>query len=150
MRPMPAVATSPARTSIKRSGALAVRLAEELIAAEPAAPHSAGALARAVGVSVRSLFRGFQRRRGYGPIKAVRVARLLRARQDLLAPGPDGRVTDIAMRWGFFHLGRFSSEYAASFGELPSETLRRSRVGHLRHVTSFASSTASRAPTISC
>jgi len=36
-------------------------------------------------------------------------------------------VTNEAARWGFLHFGRFAQEYRALFGELPSETLRRSR-----------------------
>jgi len=106
-----------------------VERAEALILAQPDEPYSAEALARAAGVSPRSLFHGFQRLRGYGPMEAVRRARLLRVRRDLLAAGPNQRVTDAAMRWGFFHLGRFASVYSGHFGELPSETRRRSRCG---------------------
>jgi AraC family ethanolamine operon transcriptional activator len=57
---------------------------------------------------------------------AVRRVRLQLVRRDLLAAGPEARVTDAAMRWGFYHLGRFSRLYAAQFGELPSATHRRS------------------------
>ena len=31
-------------------------------------------------------------------------------------------VTDVAMKWGFSHLGRFSGYYRDTFGELPSQT----------------------------
>ena len=34
-------------------------------------------------------------------------------------------VAEVAMRWSFWHLGRFSSSYRALFKELPSETLKR-------------------------
>lgn len=33
-------------------------------------------------------------------------------------------VTDAAVRWGFFHLGRFSADYAALFQRYPRDTLR--------------------------
>jgi transcriptional regulator GlxA family with amidase domain len=104
-----------------------VERAESVIRAGPDEPYTAESLARAAGVSPRSLFRGFQRLRGYGPMEAVRRARLLRVRGDLLTAGPRERVTDAAMRWGFFHLGRFANAYSDYFGELPSQTRRRSR-----------------------
>ena len=120
----------PAAHTLGRGGdtmTLAVRSAEALILAEPMASHSADSLARAVAVSGRSLYRGFERLRGYGPMEAVRRARLVCVHRDLAAGRPDTRVTEAAMRWGFFHLGRFSGLYLSHFGELPSETLRRSR-----------------------
>jgi transcriptional regulator GlxA family with amidase domain len=33
-------------------------------------------------------------------------------------------VTDVATRWGFFHLGRFAQAYGQLYGERPSQTLR--------------------------
>ena len=49
-----------------------------------------------------------------------------RARDELLISRPeDTRVTDIAMRWGFQHLGRFCQIYKRRFGETPTATLRR-------------------------
>ena len=114
------------------SARTAVLRAEAIIAAHPAAAYSPMTLALAVGVSTRSLARGFQRVRGYSPMEAVRRERLQRVHRDLLTAAAGDRVTDTAMRWGFFHLGRFSSAYAARFGELPSETRRRSQSGQAR------------------
>jgi len=34
-------------------------------------------------------------------------------------------VQEMAARWGFWHLSRFSSDYRTLFGETPSQTLRR-------------------------
>ncbi|WP_094783336.1 helix-turn-helix domain-containing protein [Paraburkholderia ribeironis] len=36
-------------------------------------------------------------------------------------------VTDVALRLGFAHVGRFSADYRAAFGEPPAATLRRYR-----------------------
>ena len=36
-------------------------------------------------------------------------------------------MTQIAMTWGFNHLGRFATDYRDRFGETPSETYRRGR-----------------------
>jgi transcriptional regulator GlxA family with amidase domain len=106
---------------------LAVRRAETAIRAEPGDPYSARGLASTAGVSARSLFRGFRRLRGHGPMAAVRRARLERVREDLLTADAKLSVTEIAMRWGFYHLGRFAGIYCRQFGERPSETRQRSR-----------------------
>ena len=120
---VPREAPAPASQTVT----LGVRRAEALILTQPERPFTVNGLARAVGLSTRSLSRGFQRLRGYGPMAAVRRARLDRVRLDLLTAAPHESVTNVAMRWGFYHLGRFSGLYAAHFGELPSATRRSAR-----------------------
>lgn len=44
-----------------------------------------------------------------------------------MVAAPGETVTSAATECGFFHLGHFSMSYRRHFGELPSETLRRSR-----------------------
>jgi AraC family ethanolamine operon transcriptional activator len=56
-----------------------------------------------------------------------RALRLAVAREDLLKAGPHDTVASVACKWGFFHLGHFSRDYAARFGEKPSATLQLSR-----------------------
>jgi AraC family ethanolamine operon transcriptional activator len=46
------------------------------------------------------------------------------AHQRLNAAQAGVHVTDIAMRLGFWEMGRFASDYRDMFGELPSVTLR--------------------------
>ena len=51
--------------------------------------------------------------------------RLRAARAALRAAAPGTTtVTDVAMSYGFFELGRFAGRYRHTFGEVPSETLR--------------------------
>lgn len=89
------------------------------------APLTVASLAAAAGVSARTLQAGFARELGCSPSSYIRELRLERVRAELTASDPaDGvRVTDVALRWGFSHLGRFSSSYQRRFGELPSQTL---------------------------
>jgi AraC-like DNA-binding protein len=92
-------------------------------------PHSAvtmSALAAVAGVSKRTLQDGFQRFRGKAPSQVARDLRLDLAREALVRDGFE-KVTDVALEYGFTHLGRFAQAYAARFGESPSDTLRRSR-----------------------
>jgi AraC-like DNA-binding protein len=58
-------------------------------------------------------------------MRYMRNARLGRVREALLRSDAAGTVTEIAMMWGFRHLGRFSVEYKRHFGESPSETHAR-------------------------
>lgn len=61
---------------------------------------------------------------GTNPLNYLRSMRLNGARRDLRKGEHKMSVRDIAGRWGFWHLPRFSEEYRKLFGELPSETLR--------------------------
>ncbi|EPJ48217.1 MAG: hypothetical protein OFPI_30560 [Osedax symbiont Rs2] len=74
------------------------------------------------GISERSLQYGFIDSLGTTPIQYLRLVRLNGARSDLLAAQKD-KVSDVAMRWGFLELGRFSKEYKKLFHELPSKTI---------------------------
>jgi AraC-like DNA-binding protein len=71
---------------------------------------------------VRSLFDGFKAFRGVTPGEFMRSLRLDRAREDLLSG--NGTVTDVALRWGYAHVGNFAARYRQQYGELPALTLR--------------------------
>lgn len=82
-------------------------------------------LARVGCVSVRTLHAAFQKQLGESPMAYVRRIRLGKVRADLLRADPQRtRVTDVAMRWGFFHQSRFAQQYREQFHELPSVTLQ--------------------------
>lgn len=83
-------------------------------------------LAEMAGVSCRVLQKRFMKHLNRGPMSYIKEARLNKVREELLRSSPEeASVTDIAMRWGFFHLGDFSRYYSNQFGELPSKTLRQ-------------------------
>jgi len=84
-------------------------------------------LCRAARVSARTLEYAFQQVCGLSPTQFFKRRRLSLARRKLLDSDPSaGAVKVAALDAGFLHLGRFSVEYRASFGESPSETLKRS------------------------
>jgi transcriptional regulator GlxA family with amidase domain len=88
----------------------------------PLTPHI---LARVGCMSVRTLHDTFHHEVGMSAMAYLRGIRLDHVRTELLRGAASGRtVTDIAMRWGFFHPSRFAQQYRERFGELPSETLR--------------------------
>lgn len=104
-----------------------VRRAIEYVRDHLDAPLTTSLLAQQAGVSGRSLQAGFARDLGCSPSAYVRDQRLAKAHAELAAAAPDQRVrvTEVALRAGFSHLGRFSRAYRNRYGEPPSATLRR-------------------------
>lgn len=102
-----------------------VRRALDFAMAYNGMPITVADMAEAAGVSVRSLQLNFQRFLGDTPLGYLRKLRLEAARKDILAADASETVSQIARRWGFVNLGRFSHEYRAAFGVLPSRDLAR-------------------------
>ena len=82
-----------------------------------------------LGVSRRTLQYSFKEVLGINPVRVPARDALERR-----APRPQGRrdarrvgAGHRRANWGFWHLGHFVTEYKQMFGELPSETLRRTR-----------------------
>jgi transcriptional regulator GlxA family with amidase domain len=84
-------------------------------------------VAAALDVSVRSLQQGFRQWRSTTPRSHLRRLRLDHVRAELQRTDVPVSVTEVALRHGFSHLGRFSAYYRAAFGELPGATLRRAQ-----------------------
>ena len=107
-------------------GRRAVRHALDFIEEHLSEPITIADIAAAGGTGVRSLEQGFHDQLSCTPSIYLRDRRLDRARLDLVdaAPLDHVTVTDVAVRWGFTHLGRFASSYRRRFGESPSRTLR--------------------------
>lgn len=101
-----------------------VRQAEDYMLAHLDSPLALEDVATAVGVSGRALQLAFRRFRNTTPMAFLRNARLDRAHAELQGARPGLTVTDVALRWGFAHFGRFAETYRARFGRTPRETLR--------------------------
>lgn len=101
--------------------------AQEYIRANAHLPLSLGDICQAAGVNARTLQNSFRKKQGCTPMQFLRNIRMQEVRAALLNPAEDTSVSREAARWGFLHFGRFSSEYRAHYGELPSETLRRAK-----------------------
>lgn len=130
-------AWDPAAAGGVRSGPGCVRLAlqaaRNALAQEATATPNLAFMARAAGVSPRTLQRHFARILSMAPRAVVRRLRLDAARQTLRS-GECASVLDAATRHGFEHPGRFAIHYARIFGEPPSTTLRAARARPSRAV----------------
>lgn len=105
---------------------LHLRRAEQFMSEHLEEPLTLGHVARACGVSRRTVQAAFQSERGVGPMQWLRQERL-QAVRDALTGGREARpsVTEVALRFGFSHLGEFSKAYRSAFGETPTATLAR-------------------------
>ena len=85
-------------------------------------------LAKVAGVSQRTLEYAFREGLGITPLGFLRRCRLNGAHCELRsAMVGSTTVTDIALRWGFSSMGRFSVEHKAMFGASPSQILAETR-----------------------
>jgi len=116
----------PAPTAWGEHRSARMRAAVDTIHSRAHEPLTVSDIARAADLSVRGLQESFQRTLDRTPMQYLREVRLRRAHDDLLRAEPGSvSVAEVAARWGFTHMGRFSGEYLRRFGEYPKQTLRR-------------------------
>lgn len=82
-------------------------------------------LRKVAGVSADKLCAGFRECAGTTPIGYLKMMRLMKAREQFITDTTGKSVSTVAFEVGFNHLGRFSVDYRAAFGESPSETVAR-------------------------
>lgn len=119
---VPAVRSVP-EANLFRAEALGVVRAA--IAASKTLPTASLAdLCEAAGVSQRWLHKCFEDVLGVSPYRYIRLARLSRARELLLASdAKPPLVKSVSLSLGYRLSGRFAAEYRSVFGENPSDTL---------------------------
>jgi AraC-like DNA-binding protein len=97
---------------------------EDYICANLDAAITRDDLATEAGISIRSLSRAFERKYGLGPMAFVRQRRLDACFAQLRGSNREATtVTEMAMSYGFWHMGKFAIVYRETFGESPSESL---------------------------
>lgn len=81
-------------------------------------------LGRISGLRSRSLINAFNAVTGFSPMEYLKRLRLNGVYRALRRADKTGtRIIDVAADWGFWHMGHFTSDYRAMFGETPSNTL---------------------------
>lgn len=100
-----------------------IRNAESFMVEHAADAPTLSEIAKVAGVSVRTLNMNFRKFHGCTPGQFLREQRLLRAHQELLDADREEKVSDIAARLGYVHMGEFAKAYRLRFGEKPSDTL---------------------------
>jgi AraC-like DNA-binding protein len=103
-----------------------VREVDRYLAAAGNRPVHVSELCQHFHVHRRTLHRAFIDVLGMPPITFARRKRLGDVHTALLQGGPETIISAIAHEHGFADLSRFAAAYRRMFGELPSQTLRRS------------------------
>jgi AraC-like DNA-binding protein len=108
---------------------------EGLLEAQPERNLPIGEICAALGVSERTLRGVCAEQLGISPTSYLRLRRMHSVHDTLRSGAPEAAsVSEVARRYGFGHLGRFSADYRALFGELPSATLRRGLHPEMAHL----------------
>jgi len=110
-----------------------IREAIEFMHANMHQPLTLSEVAGFVGISLRSLQYGFRRYRNVTPLAYLREIRLEAVQAELSSPLNILSVKDVALKWGFTHMGHFAARYRATFGKGPSETARLARAESARN-----------------
>jgi AraC-like DNA-binding protein len=109
-----------------RGSELYVKRAEEYVREKLADEICRADVAEVAGVSYPTLVRAFRKHHGQSPMQFVKQRRLEQVQRELIAADPkEIKVTPLALKYGFHHLGQFSLDYRKACGESPSETLRQ-------------------------
>ena len=84
-------------------------------------------LCEGLRTSHRSLHYAFNKVLGISPVTYLRYIRLNGVRAALISSDQSTLISEVAAKWGFWHMGMFSTYYKELFGERPSETLKTYR-----------------------
>jgi len=113
--------------SLLKKKHLALGLIFEYIDANKHRPLRVAELCSVTDVSLRTIQMLFKQELGMTLKTYLTGQRLYGVHRDLWVAAQERvRVSDVARKWGFWHMSQLSSDYRKIFGELPSETLARS------------------------
>ncbi len=113
----------------KRMRDIALKRVEDFLIAFPHSPHTVRDICQVASVSERTLEYAFKERFGISPKSFLLVLRLNGVRRLLKdANTISTTITDLASRWGFWHMSQFAADYRRFFGELPSATFKKTRL----------------------
>jgi AraC family transcriptional regulator, ethanolamine operon transcriptional activator len=99
-------------------------------------------LCAATGVSERTLRNLFHKYLGMSPHRYMMMRRLDSIRSGICRAVPGDTITRICAQYGVWDFGRFSSQYRAYFGELPSRSMHFARNSQRSELLSAAAGDA--------
>ncbi len=101
---------------------------EELLEESPAQYFTVKEIADKAFTTPRNLQVAFKKHRTYSPMHFLKEKKFHRARKLILNSLPEATIKSIVLSAGILDINRFSKHYNQLYGELPSETLRKSLI----------------------
>ena len=87
--------------------------------------YTVSTLVEELGISMRTLQYNFKEKLGISPKQYLQYLRLNAIRKELQQAEPQSiKISEVILRYGFFHPSHFTLEYKKLFGETPTETLQ--------------------------
>lgn len=114
--------TSVARITSPQRQRIMARVKEYLNESRMKSPITISEICSAVHISRRTLQYTFTQCYGISPKQYIQITRLNQVRRVLLSNEDFQTISEIAVNYGFFHLGLFSQSYKRLFGESPGQT----------------------------
>ena len=81
-------------------------------------------LCKIANLSERSLQYAFKEKYQVTPKEYIKAVKLNKVREELVHDGDKSKISAIAAKYGFWHMGQFAADYKNWFGELPKETVK--------------------------
>jgi AraC family ethanolamine operon transcriptional activator len=108
---------------------VALKRVEDYLEEFPHTPHTVRDICQVASVSARTLEYAFRERFGIPPKSFLLALRLNGVRRELKDVDTiSTTITDLATRWGFWHMSQFAADYRRFFGELPSATFGKTKL----------------------
>lgn len=115
--------TEPVKYSLQKAQKVVTK-AQDALLAHPDTPFTVDLLCQMTHTSRRTLQNCFESVTGLSPAMFLKNMRLNAVKRLLVMGDESLNISEIAARWGFWHLSQFSTDYKRLFGELPSQTLK--------------------------
>ena len=100
---------------------ISVKKASEIINNNLNEIFSMAQLCAMTGVSERTLRNGFNERYNVSPKAYIKSIKLNKVRQEIYSNNTNLRISEIAGKYNFWHMGQFAKDFKNQFGILPSK-----------------------------
>ncbi len=112
------------KSSIQRKRDVGLKKATEIINHQLDECLSIGELCHSVGLSERTLEYAFKEKYQVSPKEYIKTIKLNKIKSELIQ-SEGQKISTIAAKYGFWHMGQFAADFRKQFGLLPSVAIKK-------------------------